>query len=280
MVIATPIGNLGDITLRALETLKLVDVIACEDTRVTRRLLDRYAITTSTLAYHEHNAERVRPKLIERMRNGDSVGLVTDAGTPLISDPGYKLVRATIDAAVPVTALPGPTAMIMALTVSGLPTDRFMFAGFLPNRQTARRRILEELCALDATLVFYESPRRLAATLADMSDLLGSRDVAVGRELTKRYEEVIRGPIDELAHRYADIPPPRGEIVIVVGPPQDEPFDEASLDDLLGQALPHHSLRDAVDRVTADTGLPRRTVYRRALTFGEKMDVKSQTGGK
>ena len=280
MVIATPIGNLGDITLRALETLKLVDVIACEDTRVTRRLLDRYAITTSTLAYHEHNAERVRPKLIERMRNGDSVGLVTDAGTPLISDPGYKLVRATIDAAVPVTALPGPTAMIMALTVSGLPTDRFMFAGFLPNRQTARRRILEELCALDATLVFYESPRRLAATLADMSDLLGSRDVAVGRELTKRYEEVIRGPIDELAHRYADIPPPRGEIVIVVGPPQDEPFDEASLDDLLGQALPHHSLRDAVDRVTADTGLPRRTVYRRALTFGKKMDVKSQTGGK
>ena len=280
MVIATPIGNLGDITLRALETLKLVDVIACEDTRVTRRLLDRYAITTSTLAYHEHNAERVRPKLIERMRNGDSVGLVTDAGTPLISDPGYKLVRAAIDAAVPVTALPGPTAMIMAVTVSGLPTDRFMFAGFLPNRQTARRRTLEELCALDATLVFYESPRRLAATLADMTDLLGSRDAAVGRELTKRYEEVIRGPIDELAHRYADVPPPRGEIVIVVGPPQDEPFDEASLDDLLGQALPHHSLRDAVDRVTADTGLPRRTVYRRALTLGKQMDVKSQTGGK
>ena len=202
-MIATPIGNLGDITLRALETLKLVDVIACEDTRVTRRLLDRYAVTTSMLAYHEHNAERVRPKLVERLKTGDAVGLVTDAGTPLISDPGFKLVRAAIDAGVPVTALPGPTAMIMALTVGGLPTDRFMFAGFLPNRQTARRRTLEELRALDATLVFYESPRRLAATLADMSDLLGSRDAAVGRELTKRYEEVIRGPIDELAHRYA-----------------------------------------------------------------------------
>ena len=279
-MIATPIGNLGDITLRALETLKLVDVIACEDTRVTRRLLDRYAITTSTLAYHEHNAERVRPKLVGRMKNGDSVGLVTDAGTPLISDPGYKLVRAAIDADVPVTALPGPTAMIMALTVSGLPTDRFMFAGFLPNRHTARRRTLEELCALDATLVFYESPRRLAATLADMTDLLGSRNAAVGRELTKRYEEVIRGPIDELARRYADVPAPRGEIVIVVGPPQNEPFDEASLDDMLAQILPHHSLRDAVDQVTADTGLPRRTVYRRALTLGKKMDVKSQTGGK
>ena len=280
MVIATPIGNLGDITLRALETLKLVDVIACEDTRVTRRLLDRYAVTTPTLAYHEHNAERVRPKLVARLKNGESVGLVTDAGTPLISDPGFKLVRAAIDAGVPVTALPGPTAMITALTVGGLPTDRFMFAGFLPNRQTARRRTLDELSALDATLVFYESPRRLAATLADMSDLLGSREAAVGRELTKRYEEVIRGPIDELARRYTDVPAPRGEIVIVVGPPKDEPFDETSLDDVLSQALAHHSLRDAVDLVTADTGVPRRTVYRRALILGEQMDVKPKTSDK
>ena len=279
-MIATPIGNLGDITLRALETLKFVDVIASEDTRVTRRLLDRYAITTSTLAYHEHNAERIRPKLVERLKNGEAVGLVTDAGTPLISDPGFKLVRAAIDADVPVTALPGPTAMIMALTVGGLPTDRFMFSGFLPNRQAARRRMLEELRALDATLVFYESSRRLAATLADMVDLLGSRDAAVGRELTKRYEEVIRAPLEKLARRYTDAPAPRGEIVIVVGPPKAEPFDETSLDDVLSQVLPHHSLRDAVDRVTADTGLPRRTVYRRALALGKLMDVKSGTGDK
>jgi len=280
VVIATPIGNLGDITLRALDTLKRVDVIACEDTRVSRRLLDRYAISTSTLAYHEHNAERVRPMLIERLKRGDSIGLVTDAGTPLISDPGFKLVQAAIDADVPVTALPGPTAMIMALTVAGLPTDRFMFAGFLPNRQKARRRTLEELRALDATLVFYDSPRRLAATLADMTEVLGARDVAVGRELTKLYEEVIRGPIDEIARRYADAPAPRGEIVIVVGPPKATPFDESSLDDVLIQVLPHHSLRDAVDRVTADTGLPRRMVYRRALTLGKQVDAKSRMSDK
>tara|TARA_A100001037_G_scaffold300625_1_gene328527 strand:+ start:810 stop:1823 length:1014 start_codon:yes stop_codon:yes gene_type:complete len=273
-VTATPIGNLGDITLRALETLKAVDVIACEDTRVTRRLLQRYDISTSTLTYHEHNAERVRPQLLERLARGDSIALVTDAGTPLISDPGFKLVRAAIDAGIPVTTLPGPTAMITALTVSGLPTDRFMFAGFLPNRSTGRRRVLETLQAIDATLIFYESPRRLGALLEDMADILGPRDCAVGRELTKQFEEVTRGFVHELAAQFAGAQTPRGEIVIMVGPPHAEPVDEAALDRAIQSALAQNSLRDAVDQVTAQTGAPRRAVYRRALSLDKK-----RTGG-
>ena len=271
IVTATPIGNLGDITVRALETLQQVDIIACEDTRITRRLLRRYDIDTPTFIYHEHNAERVRPRLVARLLEGDSVALVSDSGTPLISDPGFKLVRAAVDAGIPVTTLPGPTAMIAALTVGGLPTDRFMFAGFLPNRSAARRRALEGLRALDATLVFYESPRRLAGTLADMAEALGSREAAVARELTKRYEEVVRGPLGDLARRAAKVPPPRGEIVILVGPPTEWKFGERELDDALRQALAQFSLRDAVDQVVADTGMPRRYIYRRALELEKQL---------
>ncbi len=276
---ATPIGNLGDITVRALETLGRVDVIACEDTRVTRRLLGRYDIGTPTLAYHEHNARRVRPRLVSRLLDGDSVALVTDAGTPLISDPGFKLVRAALDAGVPVTALPGPTATIAALTVAGLPTDRFMFAGFPPGRSAARRRDLAALRALDATLVFYESPHRLAATLADMVEALGPREAAVARELTKWYEDVVRGPLAELARQAAEAPPPRGEIVIVVGPPAERELDGRALDDALREALARSSLRDAVGRVVADTGMPRQRVYRRALELGKPPASGSAAGG-
>ena len=276
---ATPIGNLGDITVRALETLERVDVIACEDTRITRRLLRRYDIDTPTLIYHEHNAERVRPRLVARLLNGDSVALTSDSGTPLISDPGFKLVRAAVDAGIPVTTLPGPTAMIAALTVGGLPTDRFMFVGFLPNRSAARQRALEGLRALDATLVFYESPRRLAGTLADMAEALGSREAAVARELTKRYEEVVRGPLGDLARRAAKVPPPRGEIVILVGPPTEWKFGERALDDALRQALARFSLRDAVDQVVADTGMPRRCIYRRALELEKQPTTVTDADG-
>lgn len=275
---ATPIGNLGDITVRALETLERVDIIACEDTRITRRLLRRYDIDTPTLIYHEHNAERVRPRLVARLLDGDSVALMSDSGTPLISDPGFKLVRAAVDAGIPVTTLPGPTAMIAALTVGGLPTDRFMFAGFLPNRSAVRRRALERLRAFDATLVFYESPRRLAGTLADMAEALGSREAAVARELTKRYEEVVRGPLGDLA-RWAAKVPLRGEIVILVGPPTEWKFGERALDDALRQALAQFSLRDAVDQVVADTGMPRRCIYRRALELEKQVTAVTDADG-
>lgn len=270
IVTATPIGNLGDITVRAVETLKVVDVIACEDIRVTRRLLQRYDISTKTVTYHEHNADRVRPRLIQRLSRGDTIALVSDAGTPLISDPGYKLVREAIDAGISVTSLPGPTAMITALTVSGLPTDRFLFVGFLPNRSSARRRVLDTLQSVDASLIFYESPRRLVVVLEEMSDILGPRDCAVGRELTKRFEEVIRGPVNGLASQLADAQELRGEVVVILGPPKFEPIDGDTLDGEIMKALSQNSLRDAVDQVTVQKGVSRRDVYRRALSLDQR----------
>lgn len=266
-VTATPIGNMGDITLRALEVLQGVDIVACEDTRITRRLLDRHGIAAATLAYHEHNAERVRPRLLERLSAGGSVALVSDAGTPLISDPGFKLVREAVEAGIPVVTIPGPTAMVSALTLSALPTDRFYFGGFLPNKSVARRKALSDVRALDATLIFYESPARLESALADMFEILGPRPAALARELTKLHEEVVRLPLDGLASRHAEAPPPKGEIVIVVGPPLEEPVDERTVDDMLCGALSRHSLRDAVAEVAAETGVPRRQVYRRALAL-------------
>ncbi|HZQ14222.1 MAG TPA: 16S rRNA (cytidine(1402)-2'-O)-methyltransferase, partial [Pseudolabrys sp.] len=191
-LVATPIGHLGDITLRALETLAGCDVIACEDTRVTRKLADRYGIATPLTPYHEHNAAEARPQLLARLARGEAVALVSDAGTPLISDPGYKLVRAAHAAGVPVTALPGASAILTALVLSGLPTDRFLFAGFLDSHRERRRRELTALKTVPASLVFFESPHRIADALADMHDLLGDREAAVGRELTKRFEELRR----------------------------------------------------------------------------------------
>lgn len=266
-VVATPIGNLGDITLRAIETLRGVELIACEDTRTTGVLLARHGIATPTTPYHEHNASRVRPKLIEKLKAGGRIALVSDAGTPLVSDPGYKLVEAAIAAGVAVTTCPGPSALLAALSIAGLPTDRFLFAGFLPQRGAARRAALVELAGIKATLVFYEAPHRLAESLADMAQTLGGRSAAVARELTKRHEEVRRGGLAELAAHHAASGAPRGEVVVLVGPPDaaaDLPAEDA-LDARLAALLDTMSVREAAAQLAAETGQPRRVVYARAL---------------
>lgn len=270
-LVATPIGNLGDITLRALDILRDADVIACEDTRITRRLLSHYGVATPTTAYHDHNAPTALPRLIKRLQKGEIVALVSDAGTPLISDPGYRLVQAAIGADIPVTTAPGPVAAIAALTLAGLPTDSFLFAGFLPPKQGARRQRLEALASVPAALIFYESPRRVPATLAELADCLGDRPAAVVRELTKMYEEVRRGSLGQLAADFAESGPPRGEVVLVVGPPAPRTgADDAHVDTMLGQALVTMSLRDAVDHVAAASGRQRRDVYARALALAAK----------
>jgi len=268
-IVATPIGNLADISLRALDLLSAADVVACEDTRVTRKLLGAHGLARSLLPYHDHNAERVRPQLIERMKSGESVALVSDAGTPLISDPGYKLVREAAAAGLAVTALPGASAPLAGLVVSGLPSDRFLYAGFLPAKSAARRKSLNELAGVPATLVFLESARRLAASLGDMAQQLGPRPAAVTRELTKLFEEIRRGPLDQLAAHYRAEGPPKGEIVVVVGPPEPTVTGMEALDAQLAAALKTVSLRDAVAQVAAATGLPRRQVYARALALSE-----------
>jgi 16S rRNA (cytidine1402-2'-O)-methyltransferase len=267
-LVATPIGNLGDITLRALEILAGVDVIACEDTRVTRKLADRYGVTTPLVSYHDHNAETARPKLLARLAQGQSVALVSDAGTPLISDPGYKLVREAREAGLVVTAVPGASAVMAAVASAGLPTDRFLFEGFLPPREQARRSRIAEFAEVPATLVFFETGPRIAAMLNDLAAVLGARDAAVCRELTKLHEEVRRGDLATLAHAYEEGAETRGEFVVVVGPPAPAPPIEAgALDDLLRRALTTASLKDAVEAVVAATGHKRRLVYQRALSL-------------
>jgi 16S rRNA (cytidine1402-2'-O)-methyltransferase len=266
-IVATPIGNLADISLRAIEALSAADTVACEDTRVTRKLLNAYGLDRALTAYHDHNAERMRPRLIERMKNGESVALVSDAGTPLVSDPGYKLVRAAIAEGLAVTALPGASAPLAALVVSGLPSDRFLYAGFLPPKRTARRKAIEDLAGVPATLIFFESARRLTAALEDMAAILGARPAAVVRELTKLFEEARRGDLAELAAQYRSAGPPKGEIVIVVGPPETPAREAGDLDAQLAVALERASLRDAAAMVAAATGVPRREVYARALVL-------------
>src|SRR3954470_9270563 len=232
-LVATPIGNLRDITLRALEMLAAADLVACEDTRVTRKLFEHYGLSAPLIAYHDHNAETARPKILNKLAAGGAVALVSDAGTPLISDPGYKLVRAAAQAGHPVTAAPGPSAALMALTIAGLPTDRFFFEGFLPPKETARRARIAELARIPATLVLFESGPRLAATLADLAAGLGKREAAVARELTKLHEEVRRGDLSSLADDYAAGAETRGEMVIVIAPPLAEPASAADIDALL-----------------------------------------------
>jgi len=270
-LVATPIGNLGDVTLRALSVLRRVDRIFCEDTRVTARLLARYGITTPLGLYHDHNAEQARPAILAALRRGERVALVSDAGTPLVSDPGYKLVQAAHVENLPVTAIPGPSAALTALILSGLPSDVFLFAGFLPPRQAARRRALERWSALEATLMFFESTPRLARCLADMTELLGDRRAAVARELTKLHEEIRRGRLADLAAHYREAGPPRGEAVIVVGPPEPSEPDRAAIDTRLRAALAELGVRDAAAKLAVETGLPRSELYRRALAIrGEK----------
>jgi 16S rRNA (cytidine1402-2'-O)-methyltransferase len=269
-IVATPIGNAGDLSFRALEVLRAADLVACEDTRVTGKLLARYGIGARRFAYHEHNAERVRPVLLEKLRAGARIALVSDAGTPLVSDPGYRLVRAAIEEGLPVTSVPGPSAPVAALVLSGLPPDRFLFAGFLPPKRAARRSELAGLRGLAATLVFFEAPHRLPESLADMAEMLGERPAAVARELTKMFEEVRRGSLAVLAAHYAAAGPPKGEIVVVVGATREPAHEEAGLDARLRRALAGMSLRDAAEAVAEATGLPRRQVYARALELIEE----------
>jgi 16S rRNA (cytidine1402-2'-O)-methyltransferase len=267
-VVATPIGNLRDITLRALATLAAADAVLAEDTRVSRHLLAHYGVTTPLVAYHEHNAAAMRPQLLARLADGAALALISDAGTPLVSDPGYKLVADALAAGIAVTGVPGPSAVLAALVVAGLPTDRFFFEGFLPPKSPARRARINELALVPGTLVFFESPRRLAETLADLTAELGNRPAAVARELTKFFETTRRGSLGELAAHFGGEPAPKGEIVVLVGPPEvAAPVDEEELDGLLRQALESLSVKDAAAVVSARTGAPRRQVYARALAL-------------
>jgi 16S rRNA (cytidine1402-2'-O)-methyltransferase len=269
-LVATPIGNARDITLRALDVLAAADLLAAEDTRRARKLLAIHGVRREgrILSYHDHNGAQQRPRLLAALAEGRSVALVSDAGTPLVADPGYRLAAEAIAAGHPVTAVPGASALLAALALAGLPTDRFLFAGFLPPRQAARRRALAELAAVPATLVFYESPRRLAASLADMATVLGAgRPAAVCRELTKRFEEAVRAPLGELADRAAAGAAPKGEVVVLAGPPGEAPAGADALDAALAAALAGQSVKDAAAEVAGALGLPRRQVYARALVL-------------
>lgn len=260
-LVATPIGNLADITLRALSVLSRADVIYCEDTRHSLTLVTHYGIGTRLKPYHEHNAEAERPRILAALADGRRVALISDAGTPLISDPGYKLVRDVIGAGHPVESIPGPSAALTALTVAGLPTDAFHFAGFLPPRSAARRTRLAELGRIGATLVVYEAPSRMADTLADMADVLGPRPAAVARELTKRFETIERGSLSDLASKYASEEHPRGEFVILIGAPVAGEVSDADITAALTHALQSMTLRDAAKAVSAALGIPKSRAY-------------------
>lgn len=263
-MVATPIGNLRDITLRALDVLNGADLVLAEDTRVTGKLLQAYGLSKKLERYDEHAAERARPKILAALASGGRVALVSDAGTPLVSDPGFRLVREVIAEGFAVFPIPGASAALAALTIAGLPTDRFLFAGFPPPKAAARRAFLQELAPIRATLVFFEGGSRLAASLADMAQVLGPRPAAVTRELTKLYETAVRAPLDALAAdpRFAD---PKGEIVVVVGPGEAEVASEADADQALAEALSRLGPADAASEVAKALGLNRRELYRRAL---------------
>lgn len=269
-IVATPIGNLGDVTIRALEILAGVDRIACEDTRVTRRLLERYGISTPLLSYHDRNGATQRPRLLANLAGGEAIALVSDAGTPLVSDPGYKLVRDAKEAGIEVFAIPGASSVMAGLVVAGLPTDRFYFEGFLPSRQQARLARIRELAGIDATLVFFESAKRVIKTLADLHAEFGDRDAVVAREITKKFEETIRGSLGELASGIGETTTLKGEIVLLVGPPNGNAGDGPSLDDALRDTLKTLSVREASTEIASLLNMPRRKVYGRALELAGK----------
>ncbi len=271
-VTATPIGNARDITLRALDVLAGCDLIAAEDTRVTGKLLAIHGISKTLTPYNDHNGARERPKLLSRLKHGARIALVSDAGTPLVSDPGYKLVREAVAEGIPVHAIPGASATLTALSLAGLPSDRFLFAGFLSARAGERGTALAELKPIRATLIFFESAQRLAESLAQMAEVLGDRAVAVTRELTKLHEEVRRGTLARLAAQYAAEAPPKGEVTILVGPPPDGEADHALMDALLDKALPFMPVRAASELIAQALDIPRKQVYERAL------DKKAEDG--
>ena len=273
-IVSTPIGNLGDISLRALETLAAADTILCEDTRVTRKLTGHFGISASLRPYHDHNAEKVRPAVLKALRDGEVVALVSDAGTPLVSDPGFRLVAEAAAGDVFVSPVPGPSAALAALSVAGLPSDRFLFAGFLPVKTGARRQVLEELKMVPATLIFFESSRRLAASLDAMSAVLGARRVCVARELTKLHEEVRRGGLGEMAASCRSGPAPRGEVAIVVSPPGAAgALGGDAVDAMLGEALETMPVKAAAASLVQRTGRSRRDLYSRALAIKARRDA-------
>ena len=264
-ILATPIGNARDISLRALEILRVCNVIAAEDTRVTSKLLAIHGISRPLIAYNDHNGRETRPKILARLERGEAVVLVSDAGTPLVSDPGYKLVREVIAAGVAVVVVPGPSAVLTALALSGLPSDRFLFAGFLPSKAGERQTALEEVKAVHATLIFFESAQRLSESLAAMADILGDRQAVVARELTKLHEEVRRGALRELAAHYQAAGAPKGEVTLLVAAPTAAAPDNARIDAALKSALVFMPVKAAADLIAGLTGASRKQIYARAL---------------
>lgn len=264
-LVATPIGNLGDLSPRAVAALKNADVVACEDTRITGKLLSLNAISTPMVNYHEHNADKMRPVLTARLKKGETVALVSDAGTPLVSDPGHKLVADCIKEGIYVTAVPGASALLTALQLSGLPTRRFLFQGFLPPKSSARKTTLSELKNVPSTLIFYEAPQRMIETLTDMKEVLGDRNCSVSRELTKKFEQTVRGKISDILDLYAQNGVPKGEFVIVVAPPLEEKAGEQDVETALKQALETMSVKDAAAFVAQALNANKKEVYTLAL---------------
>ena len=274
-IVATPLGHARDITLRALDVLAAANAIYCEDTRVSGKLMARYGIATPRYAYHEHNAQRMRPKILHRLAEGAALALISDAGTPLVSDPGLPLVRAARAAGHNVFAVPGASAPIAALSIAGLATDRFSFAGFLPPKKQARQTALQELSGAPGTLVLFESANRLAALMADIAAVSPRREVVIARELTKKFEEVISGTAEDLAARLAAMPV-KGECVVLLSALPSDKLDAAEMDAALKDALAGNSLRDAVQMVMAAYGLPKKAVYARALALSNKKRKSKQ----
>lgn len=272
-LVATPIGTARDITLRTLDILASADAIAAEDTRSMRRLMDIHAVALGDrplIAYHDHNGDKVRPRLLRLLSEGKSLVYASEAGTPMVADPGFDLARAAREAGYKVVSAPGPSAVITALTLGGLPTDKFFFAGFLPSTSSKRKTALRALVSVPGTLVFYESPKRIAAALADAAEVLGGmRQAAVCRELTKKFEEVLRGTLDELAQLTAERGL-KGEIVLLVDRGDSVPVNEFDLEEAVRAALVGHSVRDAADIVASETGMKRRQVYQIALRLGKE----------
>ncbi|WP_200347045.1 16S rRNA (cytidine(1402)-2'-O)-methyltransferase [Rhodospirillum rubrum] len=277
-LVGTPIGNMGDISARAIDALAGADLVACEDTRVTGGLLHRLGVSAKLTPYHEHNADAARPALLAKLAEGAAIVLVSDAGMPLVSDPGYRLVRACHEAGIRVTAVPGPSAVLTALALAGLPTDRFQFVGFPPPKPGKLGTFCAELAEVRATLVLFEGVSRLDRTLAALAKALGDREAAVCRELTKLHEEVRRGTLDTLAAHYAEAGPPKGEAVIVIAPPDAAaPPSAGALDDRLRQLLSAgESVRSAAERLAAESGVARRALYRRALELAGKADAEDR----
>jgi 16S rRNA (cytidine1402-2'-O)-methyltransferase len=270
-LVATPIGNLRDMTLRAIEVLQGVDLILCEDTRVSGKLLQAHGVKDKKLdIYNDHSADRMRPKILKNLAEGMRIALISDAGMPLISDPGYKLVRDAQDIGLPVTSLPGANAVLTALQLSGLPTDKFSFLGFLPAKEKARRDTLREWADVPGTLVVYETAPRLIGSLKDMATILGDRAAAVTRELTKMFEEVRRDKLSALVAYYESEGEPKGEIVIVIGPPGEKVISEETVENLLRTALQTLSVKDAAAKVAGETGLKKKELYERALQLSDR----------